>query len=48
MRVLREGIPGWQQKGYPIEGKRRAGIEHRAYPEAVRELERRLQGGRDR
>ena len=46
MRVLREGIPGWQQKGYPIEGKRRAGIEHRAYPEAVRELERRLQGGK--
>ena len=50
MRVLREGIPGWQQKGYPLEGRRSGAIEHRPYPEAVLDLERRLvgrKGGRE-
>ena len=43
MRVLREGIPGWAQKGYPLEGRRVGGaIEHRPYPPVVRELERRF------
>lgn len=44
MRVLREGIPGWQQKGYPLEGRRLGAVEHRPYPEAVVALERRLLG----
>jgi 3-mercaptopyruvate sulfurtransferase SseA len=46
MRVLREGIPGWQQKGYPLEGRRTGAVEHRPYPEAVVDLERRLTGRR--
>jgi hypothetical protein len=46
MRVLREGIPGWAQKGYPLEGRRiGATIEHRPYPPIVRELERRFSSG---
>ena len=47
MRVLREGIPGWQLKGYPMEGKKKSAIEHRPYPDAVRDLERRLMGRAD-
>jgi hypothetical protein len=47
MRVLREGIPGWAQKGYPLQGRRVGAIEHRPYPPIVRELERRFaRGGR--
>jgi hypothetical protein len=40
--VLREGIPGWAQKGYPLEGRRAGAIEHRPYPTAVADLEKRL------
>lgn len=41
-RVLREGIPGWAQRGYPVDGGRAGPIEHRPYPPAVVELEQRL------
>lgn len=44
MKVLREGIPGWAQKKYPMEGRRLGAVEHRAYPPAVREFEQRLLG----
>ncbi|MGH2668730.1 MAG: hypothetical protein ACRDH5_06365 [bacterium] len=44
MKVLREGIPGWVQKKYPMEGPRAAAVEHRPYPPAVRDFERRLLG----
>jgi hypothetical protein len=46
MKVLREGIPGWAQKGYPIEGRRTGAIEHRPYPPEVLEFERRLAASR--
>jgi len=42
MKVLREGIPGWHQKGYPVEGRRLGVIEHRPYSAAIRELEQSL------
>lgn len=42
MKVLKEGIPGWQQKRYPMEGPRRGEIRHRPYPASVHDLERRL------
>jgi len=42
MKVLKEGIPGWVQKRYPMEGARVGQIEHRPYPREVRDLERRL------
>jgi hypothetical protein len=44
MKVLREGIPGWAQKKYPMEGRRLGAVEHRPYPSAVREFEQRLLG----
>jgi hypothetical protein len=49
MKVLREGIPGWAQRKYPMEGRRTGAVEHRPYSLAVREFEQRLLGsaGRD-
>ena len=49
MKVLREGIPGWVQRKYPMEGRRTGAVEHRPYSLAVREFEQRLLGsaGRD-
>lgn len=44
MKVLREGIPGWAQRKYPMEGRRLGAMEHRPYSLAVREFERRLLG----
>jgi hypothetical protein len=43
MKVLRDGIPGWYQKRYPVEGAPPVGgIQHRPYPQAVEDIERRL------
>ena len=44
MKVLREGIPGWAQRKYPMEGRRTGAVEHRPYSLAVREFEQRLLG----
>jgi len=44
MKVLREGIPGWTQRKYPMEGRRTGAVEHRPYSLAVREFEQRLLG----
>jgi 3-mercaptopyruvate sulfurtransferase SseA len=44
MKVLTEGIPGWAQKRYPLEGPRTGAIQHRPYPQAVLDCERRLAG----
>ena len=45
-KVLKEGIPGWAARGYPVTGRRTGRIEHRPYPPAVLELERRLDRAR--
>ena len=46
MQVLDGGIPGWYRQGYPVAGRRvGAAIEHRPYPPAVLEFERRLRAG---
>ena len=42
MMVLKEGLPGWAQKRYPMQGPRTGAIEHRPYSQAVRDFERRL------
>lgn len=42
MKVLKEGIPGWQRKGYPMEGRRLGAVTHLPYPPFVRDFERRL------
>ncbi len=44
MKVLKEGIPGWAQKRYPLQGPRTGVIQHRPYPQAVLDFERRLAG----
>jgi hypothetical protein len=44
MKALREGIPGWAKKKYPMEGLRTGAVGHRPYPAAVHEFERRLLG----
>jgi hypothetical protein len=44
MKVLKEGIPGWVQRKYPVEGRRIGAVEHRPYSVAVREFEERLLG----
>ena len=42
MKVLKEGIPGWAQKKYPVEGSAPGKFSHRPYPQAVRDFEQRL------
>ena len=44
MKVLKEGLPGWAQKRYPLQGPRAGAIEHRPYSQAVLDFERRLAG----
>ncbi len=43
MKVLKEGIPGWAAKRYPVAGRRTGAIEHRPYPPGVADFERRLE-----
>jgi 3-mercaptopyruvate sulfurtransferase SseA len=45
MKVLDEGIPGWQRRGFPVTGRRVGRFEHRPYSPAVLEFERRLGRG---
>ena len=42
MKVLKEGLPGSAQKGYPMQGPRSGVIEDRPYSPAVLDFERRL------
>jgi hypothetical protein len=47
MKVLKEGIPGWAHRKYPMDGRRTGAVQHRPYSTAVQEFKQRLLGTAD-